>query len=137
MKLHVTDSKSLRLTLWVAQLVLALMFGMAGWMKSTMAPMDLALYVPWSPDVPLWLVRFIGIAEFAGALGLVLPALTRVKPFLTPLAAALLTVVMGLALFFHVVRGEGGSLLMPLVLGLIAAFVAWGRHRKAPIAPRA
>ncbi len=137
MESRTSDSRSLRLTLWVAQLVLALVFGMAGWMKVTMAPLDLAMYVPWSPDVPLWLVRFIGSAELAGAAGLVLPALTRIKPSLTPLSGALLAIVMILAVFFHIARGEGGSLLMPIVLGLIAAFVAWGRHKKAPITPRA
>lgn len=136
METHKPATKSLRFTLWLTQLVLALMFGMAGWMKSVMPAVELGMYVPWAPDVPLALVRFIGASEFLGALGLVLPALTRIKPVLTPLAAALLVVVMILAMIFHLVRGEPASIVMPLILGLLAAFVAWGRYYRAPIAPR-
>lgn len=130
------SSKSLRFVLWITQLMLALMFGMAGWMKATYDAAELALYVPWSPDVPLALVRFIGAAEFLGALGLVLPAATRIVPALTPLAAALLTLVMALAALFHLGRGETAGVAMPLILGLFSAFVAWGRHSKARIEPR-
>jgi putative oxidoreductase len=129
-------SKSLRFVLWMTQLILALVFGMAGWMKSTYGIETLALYVPWSTDVPLALVRFIGVAEFLGALALVLPALTRVKPLLTPLAAALLALAMGMAVVFHLARGEAPSVAMPLMLGLLAALVAWGRRYRAPIASR-
>ena len=81
-------------------------------------------------------MRVIGVAELLGALGLILPAATRVKPMLTPLAASGLATVTLLAAIFHISRGELGALPIPLVLGGLAAFVAWGRAAKAPIAPR-
>ena len=81
-------------------------------------------------------MRFIGLSEIAGAIGLVLPALTRIKPILTAWAAVGLTTIMVLAMIMHAVRGELGALPMNAVLGGMAAFVAWGRFRWAPIAPR-
>jgi putative oxidoreductase len=129
-------TKSLRFVLWITQILLAILFGMSGWMKS-LYPLDqLVMYVPWSADVPAALVRFIGIAEALGAVGLILPAATRMKPELTPLAAAFLGLTMVFAIGFHLARGETASVTMPLVLGLLAAFVAWGRWIKAPIVSR-
>jgi hypothetical protein len=109
---------------------------MAGVMKTTMPIDELAKTVNWAADVPLLLVRFIGLSELAGALGLVLPALTRIMPVLTPLAAAGLTLVMILAAGFHLTRGEAAAIGFTLVLGAAAAFVAWGRWRRVPIAAR-
>lgn len=129
-------TRSLHLTLWIAQVVLAISFAMAGWLKATYAPPELVMYVSWSADVPLLLVRLIGIAELSGAAGLVLPGLTRVKPGLTWVAAALLAAVMVLAAGFHLARGETGATYMPLVLALLAGFVAWGRRVRAPLRPR-
>jgi putative oxidoreductase len=129
-------TKSLRLVLWITQIVLALMFGMSGWMKATYAPETLAMYVPWSPDVPIWLVKLIGTCEFVGAFGLVLPAATRIRPMLTPVSALLLTLVMVFAMGFHLARGETHALGMPLMLGLLSAFVAWGRGKRAVIEER-
>jgi len=82
-------------------------------------------------------VRFIGMAETLGAIGLVLPAATRIKPSLTPLAALGLTTVMVLAAITHVARGEAFMIPVNGVIGGLSAFVVWGRWRKAPIAPRA
>ena len=129
-------SKGLHITLWVVQVLLALAFGMAGFMKLT-APMDqLAQKMAWVAATPPPLVRFIGFSELMGALGLILPAATRIKPFLTGLAGAGLAVVMVLAIGMHVTRGEFPMLIGPVVLGALSAFVAWGRLKKAPIAPR-
>jgi putative oxidoreductase len=130
--------KALHISLWIGQILLAVMFGMAGLMKTTKPIADLGAMLPWTRDVPEALVRFIGIAELLGALGVVLPAATRVRPALTPLAAAGLFVVMLLAFAFHVSRGEAAQALpINLVLGGLAAFVAWGRFKKSPISPRA
>ena len=74
----------LNVGLWVAQVVLALMFGMAGVMKTTQPIAELVEKMVWPGAVPAGLVRFIGAAEFLGALGLILPAVTRIKPGLTP-----------------------------------------------------
>ena len=87
--------------------------------------------------MPEGLVRFIGVAELAGALGLLLPALTRRKPVLTAWAATGLLVMMALALVVHIARGEPQALPVNFVLGGVAAFIAWGRFRGARIAPRA
>lgn len=127
--------KGLRIGLWVVQLGLAAMFGMAGVMKSTTPIDELAKQMPWVAELP-GLVRFIGISEIAGALGLVLPAATRIKPGLTPLAALGLMVIMVLAAIFHISRGEYSAIVTNAILGGLAAFVWWGRRSAAPIAPR-
>src|SRR5688500_140340 len=127
---------ALNIALWAAQVILAVMFGMGGFMKMT-APMDtLAQTVPWSADLPVALVRFIGASELAGALGLLLPALTRIKPALTPLAAVGSGTFMLRAGLFHITRSELAALPFTIGLGALALFVAWGRTRRAPIAPR-
>ena len=118
--------------LWVVQALLAALFALTGYMKVTLPPAEFAQL----QTLPLALVRFIGIAELAGALGLILPAATRILAWLTPLAAVGLLTVMVLATGFHIVRGEWQFALFTLALGLLAAFVAWGRYRRVPIAPR-
>ncbi len=128
--------KSLRVALWVVQLLLGLAFLMAGAMKSTQPIDELARQLAWPGVVPAAMVRFIGISELLGGLGLILPAATRIKPVLTPLAGAGLAVVMVLAAGFHVMRGEYQALPINLVMGALAAFVAWGRLRAAPIEAR-
>lgn len=133
---HVRPGRVLNFGLWTAQVVLALMFGMAGVMKTTQPIAELAQKMGWPGAIPPGLVRFIGTAEFLGALGLVLPAATKIKPALTPLAAAGLVVIMALASAFHITRGELFALPINFALGAAAAFVAWGRFRRAPIAPR-
>jgi len=123
--------------LWVVQVLLAVAFGFAGVMKSTAPIADLVEKMVWPGALPEAVVRFIGLSELAAALGLTLPSLTRIKPALTPLAAAGLVVVMSLAAIFHITRGEISALPINIGLGALAMFVAWGRWKKAPIAPRA
>ncbi|MBD0257707.1 MAG: DoxX family protein [Cytophagales bacterium] len=131
-----STSKALHVTLWIAQVLLAAMFLMAGFMKSTQPIAQLSATLPWASQAPVGLVRFIGISEVLGAVGLVLPALLRIKPGLTVWAAVGIAVVMVLALVFHVVRGEFSAIGINLFMGLLAAFVAWGRSRQAPIQPK-
>lgn len=111
----------------------------AGVLKMTQ-PLDvLTAGFVWPGDLPGWLVRFIGVSEFAGAVGLLLPALTRIRPSLTALAAAGLALVMLLAAFFHISRGGVFCAWnQPGIRsdGAMAVFVAWGRSKKAPIHPR-
>jgi hypothetical protein len=87
-------------------------------------------------DIPEALVRGIGLAELAGAIGVLLPALTRICPVLTPLAALGLAVILALAIPFHILRGEGDTVGLHIVMGALAAIVAWGRWRDAPIPSR-
>ncbi|MDP1822628.1 MAG: DoxX family protein [Archangium sp.] len=131
-----TPSKGAHYGLWAVQGLLGLAFVMAGQMKLFTGIPELAKMLPWASSVPEALVRFIGASELLGGLGLILPAATRIKPMLTPLAAAGLVLVMVLAAGFHATRGEFGALPINLVLGGLAGFVAWGRVKLAPIAPR-
>jgi putative oxidoreductase len=131
-----TGSRALRATLWVVQGLLALAFGFAGSTKAFTPLAEAARSIPWIPDVPAALVRFIGVTELLAAVGLVLPALTRIRPRLTPFAASGLVAVMTLASLFHLTRGEPQGVVINAVLAGLAAFVAWGRFRVAPIAAR-
>src|SRR5258706_10286711 len=110
---------------------------MAGWMKVTTPIAELPARFPWASAMSPALVRFIGACELMGAAGLLLPAVTRIKPDLTPLAALGLLTIMVLASAFHVSRGEAAQALpFNLTVAAVAAFVAWGRLKKAPIATR-
>ena len=128
---------ALHIGLWVAQALLALAFIMAGAMKLTQ-PLDalLANGMTFVDHVPGGLVRFIGLAEVLGAIGLVAPAATRIAPKLTGIAGAALALVMVLAAITHIGLGELSSLVPVLVLGGLASFVAWGRLVAMPIASR-
>ncbi|HRR10011.1 MAG TPA: DoxX family protein [Rhodothermales bacterium] len=125
-------SKVLHIGLWVAQVLLAVAFVMAGFMKVSMPISDLAAngmgFVNHTPET---MVRFIGIAELLGAIGLILPAALRIKPILTPLAAVGIAVIMLLAIREHLSQNE--SIFANVVLFALAIFVAWGRFNKAPI----
>ena len=119
---------SLNLFLWIAQIGLAGLFGFAGVIKTIRPIPDLAKMLVWPGDVPAWLVRFIGVAEFAGALGIVLPQLAGILPWLTPLAALGFVAVQVIAIGFHAVRGElKMALPINLLLLALSAFVVWGR----------
>jgi putative oxidoreductase len=129
-------NKNLNIALWVLQVLLAAVFLMAGLTKLTTPITQLSVMLAWTASVPELMVRFIAVAEILGALGLLLPSLTKIQPSLTPLAALSLSVVMALAVLFHITRGEFGVTLPSLVLGVLSAFVAWGR-RQVPIQARA
>jgi uncharacterized membrane protein len=113
--------------LWILQVALAAMFGMAGVMKSTQPKEKLEPKLPWTADFSTGTVRFIGIAELAGALGLILPAATGIAPVLTPLAATGLAIVMILAALTHARRKEPSAIAFNAVLLVVAAVIAWGR----------
>jgi putative oxidoreductase len=126
-----SPSRVLNVALWMVQVALAALFGVAGLMKLSQPIAALETQMAWVGAVPPLMVRFIGLAELAGAIGVILPAATGVRPALTSLAAAGLATIMVLAAAFHIVRGEFGALPINLVLGGLAAFVAWGRwHRR-------
>jgi putative oxidoreductase len=136
---HVSESapsKTLHIALWVAQGLLAFAFTGSGAMKVSTPPEALAAKMPWVADSPSFLPALIGGLELLGAAGLILPAVTRVLPVLTPVAASALALVMVLGAGTHVAYGEFPVIGVNVVLGGLAAFVAWGRYRRAPIAPR-
>jgi uncharacterized membrane protein YphA (DoxX/SURF4 family) len=129
-----TPAKALNIGLWVVQGLLAVAFLMAGGMKAFTPIAELGAQMNWVNFVPPFAVRLAGISELLAAFGLILPALTRIKPILTPMAALGLIAIMVPAAGLHLAIGE--PIIVNLVLGGLAAFVAWGRFKKAPISPR-
>jgi uncharacterized membrane protein len=113
--------------LWIVQAVLAVMFAMAAVMKTTQPKDKLVEKLPWVADFSAGTVRFIGIVEFAGALGLILPAATGIATVLTPLAAVGLGITMLLAATYHARKKEFPAIGLNAVLLILAALVAWGR----------
>lgn len=120
--------------LWIIQVLLAALFLFAGGFK-LLLPVDV---VQQQLPLPASLIHLIGTLEVLGALGLVLPSLLRVQPVLTPLAAVGLTLLMTGATILtpELMGGEVAPAVLPLVVGLLAATVAYGRWRVAPIQMR-
>ena len=117
----------MNITLWVLQALLALVFLMAGFMK-TFQPLDtLAKRMSWVSKVPAVLARLLGIAELLGAIGLILPSLTHILPWLTALAAVGLALIMIGATVFHASRREFSGTGVTIILLILAALVAYGR----------
>jgi uncharacterized membrane protein YphA (DoxX/SURF4 family) len=116
--------------LWIVQGLLALLFLFAGGMKLVL-PLDVltSMGSPNQIALPGWFVRFIGVVEVLGALGLILPGLLRIRPGLTPLAAAGLVIIMIGATVLTLAGGDVAPALIPLAVGLLSAFVAYGRWR--------
>lgn len=131
-----SDSKKLHIGLWVVQILLAIAFVGAGLTKLTTPMAELVAQMAWAESWSEGMIRFIGLTQVLGAIGLILPAALRILPRLTPLAAAGLALTMISASILHVARGEFEVL--PLTIGFtaLALFVAWGRGLKVPIAPR-
>ncbi|MEV4551393.1 DoxX family protein [Nonomuraea wenchangensis] len=145
---HVSDDRQTRRrgirftlngVLWSLQALFGFFFVGSGFGKVLMY--DEALYaaapqaVAWYAAVSQPLIVFIGICEVLGGVGLILPAMTRVRPMLTPLAAAGLTLTMILAAGFHIIRGEYALVPANLLLGGVSAFIAAGRWKTRPVAP--
>jgi putative oxidoreductase len=120
--------------LWIVQILLALLFGMAGFMKLTQPYEKLQGMMKWVESVPPTGVKVIGFLELTGAIGLLLPSLLRILPVLTPLAAGGLVLTMLGAMALHVQRKEFNVLPINLVLGGLALFVAVGRFAIVPLA---
>lgn len=133
-----SSGRSWTIAIWAGQIALAALYLMAAYMKGTMPIADLArMGMGWTTSAPIWLVRGIALMEFLGAVGVILPAATRIMPHLTVWAATGLLAIQALAIPFHLIRGEAHVLGFNLVYVTLAVFVLWGRARKAPIAPRA
>ena len=121
----------MNIALWIFQVLLALMFLFAGGTKLYYAPEVLAAMGPPNQiHLPDLFMKFIGVCEILGALGLILPGLFRTKQWLTPLAAFCLLIIMIGAIVVSVM-GPGVATAIPaIVAGLLCAFVAYGRSRR-------
>ena len=119
--------------LWIVQGLLAALFLFAGGMKLVL-PIEAMTGGPVALPGPF--LRFIGVAEVAGALGLILPGLLRIRTGLTPLAAAGLVIIMAGATVVTLMGGMVGAAALPFVVGLLCVWVAYARSRPS-IASRA
>jgi len=115
--------------LWIVQVLLALVFVFAGGVKLVMPIEELTEQMP----LPELFVRLLGVVEVLGGLGLVLPGLLRIRPGLTPLAAAGLVLVTIGATVYQLAAGQPGNAVFAVMVGLLAAFVAYGRWRLVPL----
>jgi uncharacterized membrane protein YphA (DoxX/SURF4 family) len=129
------SSRAIKLSvaLWMLQVLLAALFLSAGTLKLVMPAGELARQI----TLPAPFMRFIAIAECLGALGLVLPGLLRIRSSLTPLAASGLVIIMAGATTVTALTAAPIMAVVPLSVGLLSGFVAYGRWRLAPLAPAA
>ena len=116
----------MNIALWIVQLLLTLVFFLAGVMKLIRSKEQLAGRMRWVEDFSRRTIQFIGIAEAFGALGLILPTVTGILTWLTPLAAVGLALAMVGAVIVHIRRSEYSGVMMPIVLFALATFVAYG-----------
>lgn len=125
-------SVRLNIGLWSAQILLAALYGMVGVMKLTQPIPELTAIMGWPGLMPAAVVRLIGLAELAGALGLILPMVTKILPRLTILAALGLVAVQVGAMATHISLGEYSVLPVNVVLLALAVFIAHGRNKTIP-----
>lgn len=122
----------MNIALWIVQAVLAFLFLSVGVVKVIRQEQARAR-TKWMADVSPKMLTFIGVCEMLGAVGIILPALTGILRWLTPLGAAGLALMMLLAMGFHARRGEYREMASVFVIFLLAAFVAYGRLVVSPL----
>ncbi len=122
---------NMKIALWIAHILLILMFGMSGYIKVFTPIEELASRMAWVTSVPVWMVRLAAVSELAAVLALIAVPLVKQYSILIPLAAAGLALIMISSLFVHLPRGE--PIIFNLVMGGVAAFVAWGRWKMMPL----
>lgn len=114
--------------LWICQIFLAVVFVYSGAMKSTQSEEKLvAMGQTGVENLPKALIRFIGITEILGVVGIILPWLTGIMPVLTPITAICFGIIMILAAVVHFRRNEKTTVLLNLLILLVCACVAYGR----------
>ena len=124
----------MNIVLWILQVLLALAFLAHGWLFLAPPP-EIAAQM--NASLPRWFQLFLGVAEVLAGIGMTLPGLTRIKPWLVVWAAGGIMIVMVSATVWHAVRGEISSAVVTLVLLAMATFVAYMRQRVRPIPSRA
>lgn len=122
------SSKALHITIWVAQILLAVILVLGTVIK--FQPIEKAsAMMPWTGQIPVLFVRLMGIVDLLGAIGIILPSLFRIKPRVTVWAALSIIALMVCATIFHILRGEASVIGFNIFVTVIAGFVAWGRQR--------
>ena len=123
----------MNIMLWVLQVLLAVAFLAHGWLFLSPPP---EIAVQMNASLPRWFQLFLGVAEVLAAVGLTLPGLTRIMPWLVTWAAVGIMIVTVSATAYHLMRGEISSAAITLMLFAMATFLAYMRHRVLPIAVR-
>ena len=123
----------MNILLWVLQVLLAAAFFAHGWMLLAPSP-EIAAQM--NASLPRWFQLFLGVAEVLAGVGLTLPGLTRIMPWLVTWAAVGIMIVTVSATAYHLMRGEISSAAITLLLFAMATFLAYMRHRVLPIAAR-
>lgn len=129
------DTSKMNITLWIAQITLAAGFVWSAAMKLFQPTDKLADMWAWTAD-HAELVKLTGIVDLLAGMGLVLPALFHIQPKLTIYAAYGSVALMIAASIFHIARGETSQIGVNIFFALVAAFIAWGRQKKVPIASK-
>ena len=120
--------------LWILQGVMASVFFVTGYSHSVGYERSIAIpRLAWMKALPVNFIRAIGVLVIAGAIGLILPALTGVAPWLTPLAALMLALLMACAIVFHLTRNEFPHIAFNTILGVFASVIAYGRFVVSPV----
>jgi putative oxidoreductase len=123
----------MNIVLWILQVLLALAFLAHGWMFLFPSP-EIAAQM--NASLPRWFQLFLGVAEILAGIGLILPGLTRIHPWLVSWAAGGIMIVMVSATILHLVRGEIQAAVVTAILLAMATFVAYMRRSKLPIPAR-
>ena len=125
-------SKAMHVTLWIVQIILAILLLMGAIMK--FMPIEkISAMMPWTGQISPAIVRLLGFIDLLAAIGLILPALLRIMPQLTQWAAIGVVVLMICSIVFHISRAEASVIGFNIFSALLAIFIAWGRFKKAPI----
>ena len=127
--------RALSAGLWIAQILIAFFMLFGAYMKLAAPADEVAKMMVWATQYPT-LKAFTGIVDLLGGLGILLPALTRIQPRLTVLAALGVIALQVLAFAFHASRGEWPATPFNVFLLVLAGFVYWGRSKAVPIAAR-
>jgi uncharacterized membrane protein YphA (DoxX/SURF4 family) len=125
-------TKRINIAIWTVQVLLACLFLFAGGFKLIAPIAEMTKQIP----LPGLFLRFLGVVEVAGAAGLILPSLLRIRPYLTPIAAAGLVIIMSGASGISMSGGKIAPAVMPFVVGLLAGLVLYARTRVVPIRER-
>ncbi|HYC83864.1 MAG TPA: DoxX family protein [Chryseosolibacter sp.] len=137
MKTEVTERsggwRTMNIALWVAQIILAGIFSVVGFIKMSTPMVNLARRVPWIAEFSGTTVFLIGCAETAASLGLILPSMLKFMPKLTVLASYCLCIMMIVAAGFHIAKTAYAVSILNFILAALAYFIAWGRSKKAVI----